>query len=99
MRGILLLIALACAWAWLTEPGRTWGERPDAAPDVAGGPPGLLPGWVRFGSDPPPAPPANPLVLCRLSEEEQAYLRQSECLRRGAPIEEPIWARLRPPTG
>jgi hypothetical protein len=102
MRGILILLAVAMAWAWLanSDAPRASGEGA-GSPDVSVGPPapgpGLLarlPGWSWLGTEPPPAPPPDPLVPCRLRGGEETYLRRSHCDRRGEVLAEPSWAKL-----
>jgi len=70
----------------------------EAAPVVIPSPaeakaPGLWPPW---GGEEAAAPPPDPVVHCVESSEEDGYVRQSECDRRGGRDDEPAWARTTP---
>jgi hypothetical protein len=93
---LILAAGAWCAWQAMHRP-----VPPPPAPDVAAGPVAIVrtePTELSFlerlrsgqWSEHEPAP--DPAVRCVLPDEN-AYVRQSECERRGGHADEPGWAQ------
>lgn len=100
MRGFLLILAVAALLSWVGHPGGVLErEASSSGAAEAAVPPRLftpqdLVSWSResLRREEPAAP--DPMVLCALETDEQAYLRESQCEEQGEAVAEPGWAQL-----